>query len=78
MRELVFIWFVLVFVFALFTDIILALATLPSVLLSYWIWRDGKEIKVLREQLMPKRARTRALSKAEKEILEDVRQEEET
>jgi len=71
MRELVFIWFVLVFVFALFTDVILALATLPSVLLSYWIWRDGKEIKVLREHLMPKK---RLLSETEREILEDLRQ----
>jgi len=51
MREWILVAFSVIFVIALLTNLIVALAIIPSTFLSYWVWKDEEEIKALKERV---------------------------
>ena len=51
MRQWLFALYLVVFVIAVYLSPLTGLAIFPSVLLAYWIWKDGEQIEFLREQI---------------------------
>ena len=51
MRKGIFIVFLISFLVSIFYVETLALAILPSLLISYWVWRDGDQINSLNEEI---------------------------
>jgi hypothetical protein len=51
MRKWIFILFLATFFLLLMVAPFSAVAVIPSVLLSYWVWRDGEAIEDLYEEI---------------------------
>jgi len=51
MREWLLVFFSIMFVLSLFLNWVVAIALIPSMLLSYWVWKDEEEIEWLTTQV---------------------------
>jgi len=51
MRGWIFLLFSLTFLILIITEPFKGITFFPSVLLSYWIWCDGGDIKILKQEI---------------------------